>query len=86
MIRDLRPMILDESGVIDAIAHLVAEENERGGLTVASMPKSLMRGLVVHSWLRLQLGHVSVSQHAEHPNAALLLLIKTVRLWVEWNR
>ena len=35
LIRDLRPMILDESGVVDAIAHLVAEENENYGLTVA---------------------------------------------------
>jgi PAS domain S-box-containing protein len=35
MIRDLRPMILDEAGVIDAIAHLVAEEDRNSALTVA---------------------------------------------------
>jgi signal transduction histidine kinase len=35
MIRDLRPMILDEAGVVDAIEHQVAEENTRAGLTVA---------------------------------------------------
>ena len=28
MIRDLRPMILDEAGVIEAIDHLVSDENK----------------------------------------------------------
>ncbi len=34
MIRDLRPMILDEAGVIDAITHLVADENKHVGFNV----------------------------------------------------
>jgi len=35
LIRDLRPMILDEFGVVDAIAHLIADEERNDGFTVA---------------------------------------------------
>ena len=34
MIGDLRPMILDEAGVIDAIEHLIAEQQENTGLRI----------------------------------------------------
>lgn len=30
LIRDLRPMVLDEYGVLDAVQHLIADEKERG--------------------------------------------------------
>jgi signal transduction histidine kinase len=34
MIHDLRPMILDEAGVIEAVTHLVAEEQKQADLSV----------------------------------------------------
>ena len=34
LIRDLRPMVLDESGVIEAIVHLIADKQKNEGLTV----------------------------------------------------
>ena len=34
LITDLRPMILEEAGIIDAISHLVAEERERSGMMI----------------------------------------------------
>ena len=35
LIRDLRPMVLDESGVVEAIVHLIADEEKNEGFTVA---------------------------------------------------
>jgi len=34
LIRDLRPMVLDESGVVEAIVHLIADEEKNEGFTV----------------------------------------------------
>ena len=35
MIRDLRPLVLDDEGIMEAIRHLVAEEANRAGFVVA---------------------------------------------------
>ena len=35
LIRDLRPMVLDESGVVEAIKHLIADEAKHAGFFVA---------------------------------------------------
>lgn len=35
LIRDLRPMVIDEAGIVEAIRHLIADEQEKGILTIA---------------------------------------------------
>jgi len=35
LIREMRPLVLDEDGVIEAIRHLIADEQEHAGLVVA---------------------------------------------------
>ena len=35
LIREMRPMVLDEEGVIESLRHLIADENASGGLVVA---------------------------------------------------
>jgi two-component system sensor histidine kinase DegS len=35
MIRDLRPMVLDEQGIVEAVQHLIAEEHEQESFSIA---------------------------------------------------
>lgn len=35
MIRDLRPMVLDEQGIVEAVRHLIADEQKHGDLIIA---------------------------------------------------
>lgn len=86
LIVDMRPMVLDESGVVEAIRHLLAEENANGELVVAfdhdvqfERLEPRLEGVIFRI---VQEAITNVRRHAQTDHAAVLMKQTDRRLQV----
>ena len=87
MIRDLRPMVLDESGVVEAIHHLIADEKKQDGLKVSfehgvrfDRLEPMLEGAIFRI---VQESLNNVKQHARTKLASIVLGQEGDRLCIE---
>jgi signal transduction histidine kinase len=91
LIQDLRPLIVDESGIVDALTGLIQEENQRGEFNVSFQAKGdfeklpqLLEGSI-YRIVQEALNNIRRHSQADSANVSLIFCDENVELRIQDN-